>query len=271
MRKTTQDLASQYGDAERADSPVVWPVRLRHAFGLPGLAGGGVTAGVLLAVWLAEWGDASAAVGVAAGVVGVVGEGLFFAVSLGLIVELAATIPLAAQRDIDALADELTVDDALRGRLRAALVRFPGRDMALNAAIGAAIGVVHVVLTARGTSGLPSDAVAVVLALGTVALWAMMVQTGALLMANASLFARLGRSAVRVEIHAPDRLRPFATAALRPMLLIMALLALRARVQDAPSLPIGMGGLGRGLVYLALPVATWGGKGFTEALLGWFL
>lgn len=143
--------------------------------------------------------------------------------------------------------------------------------MALNAAIGAAIGVVHVVLTARGTSGLPSDAVAVVLALGTVALWAMMVQTGALLMANASLFARLGRSAVRVEIHAPDRLRPFATAALRPMLLIMALLALRARVQDAPSLPIGMGGLGRSLVYLALPVATWGGKGFTEALLGWFL
>ncbi|MCC6000447.1 MAG: hypothetical protein JJU19_06215, partial [Pararhodobacter sp.] len=157
-----------------------------------------------------------------------------------------------------------------------------------------------------------------------------------------------GRTGVRVEVLAPDRLRPFATVALRPMLLVMvllaayplmllgpdgfgataaigpvattllalaavwlplrglagrirearalrlcqldtaiaaglqtadahgapadpqrleALIALRARVRAAPSLPIGLGGIGRGLAYLALPVATWGGKGFAEALL----
>ena len=46
-----------------------------------------------------------------------------------------------------------------------------------------------------------------------------------------------------------------------------ALIALRTRVQATPSLPIGLGGIGRGLVYLSLPVATWGGKGFAEALL----
>ena len=39
---------------------------------------------------------------------------------------------------------------------------------------------------------------------------------------------------------------------------LKALLALRSRVQTASSLPIGLGVLGRGLIYLALPVATWG-------------
>lgn len=44
-----------------------------------------------------------------------------------------------------------------------------------------------------------------------------------------------------------------------------ALIALRVRVKATPSFPIGFGGIGRALAYLAIPVATWGGKGFAEA------
>lgn len=338
------DAASFEQLAERADAPVFWPVRLQQWLVLPGLAGGMVAVLFLLAVWIAAGGDWRSA----ALQSGSVGEALFFAVSLGLLMELAALIPRAAQGDLDALATELTLEDALRDRLRSALLRYRAGDLAVNSGVGAVIGAVHVALTAPGWSGVQNDPVTAVLALGTVSLWTMMAQTGSLLVANAQLFAYLGRSAVQVEILAPDRLRPFATAALRPMLLIMALLAayplmllgseglettaaigpvatallalvavwvplrgvagcirearaqrlsqldaaisvaakavdvhgaptdpprleallaLRARVQMARSLPIGLGGLGRGLVYLALPVATWGGKGFAEALL----
>jgi len=131
--------------------------------------------------------------------------------------ELAVLIPRAAQGDLDVLATELTMEDALRRRVRAALLRYPAGDVAVSSGVGAAIGAVHVALTAQGWSGVLSDPFAVLLALGTVALWAMMAQTGSLLVANAQLFACLGRTAVRVEILAPDRLRPFTTGALRPI------------------------------------------------------
>jgi len=329
--------------AARAEAAVFWPVWLRQHLAVPGLVGATVAVAFLLAVWVAAGGWRSGALRTE-----IVGEALFFALSLGLIMELAALIPRSAQDDLDVLARELTIDDALRKRLHSALVRYPAGDVAVNAAIGIALGAVHVVLTGSGWSGLTGDPVAALLAIGTVALWAMMVQTGSLLVANARLFASLGRTAVRVEVLAPDRLRPFATVALRPMLLVMvllaayplmllgsdgfgataaigpvattflalaavwvplrglagrirearasrlsqldaaiaaglqtsdahgapadpqrleALIALRARVRAAPSLPIGLGGIGRGLAYLALPVATWGGKGFAEGLL----
>ncbi|MCC5968998.1 MAG: hypothetical protein JJU15_03545 [Pararhodobacter sp.] len=344
MPETALAPESLHQFAARADAPEFWPVGLQRWLAMPGLAGGVVALLFFGAVWLA------AGVGLRVWTLptNVVGEALFFALSLGLLMELAALIPRSAQGDLDALASELTLDDALHARLRAALLRYPAGDMAINAGVGALFGVAHVALTAPGWWALPGDPVAAVLAMGTIALWAMMAQTGSLLVANAQLFARLGRHAVRVEVFAPDRLRPFATAALRPMLLIMlllaayplmllgseglevtsaigpvatallalaavwvplrgvsarirearalrlaqidaaiaaavqtadrhgapadpprleALLALRARAKAAPSLPIGLGGLGRGLVYLALPVATWGGKGFAEALL----
>ncbi|MCC5983545.1 MAG: hypothetical protein JJU42_04175 [Rhodobacteraceae bacterium] len=329
--------------AARAEAAVFWPVWLRQRLAVPGLVGAMVAAMFLLAVWVAAGGWRAGALRTE-----IVGEALFFALSLGLIMELAALIPRSAQDDLEVLARELTIDDALRKRLHAALVRYPAGDVAVNAGIGAALGAVHVALTGPGWSGLTADPVAALLAIGTVALWAMMVQTGSLLVENARLFASLGRTAVRVEVLAPDRLRPFATVALRPMLLVMVLLAayplmllgsdgfgataaigpvattllalaavwvplrglagrirearalrlcqldaaiaaglqtadaqgapadpqrlealfaLRARVRAAPSLPIGLGGIGRGVAYLALPVATWGGKGFAEALL----
>jgi len=329
--------------AERAEAAIFWPVWLRQRLTVPGSIGGTVAASFLLAVWAAAGGGLSGALPTE-----IIGEALFFALSLGLIMELAVVIPRSAQGDLDVLASELTIDDALRLRLQTALVRYPAGDVVVNAAIGTALGAVHVALTGQGWSALSGDPVAILLAMGTMGLWAMMVQTGSLLVANARLFACLGRTAVRVEILAPDRLRPFASVALRPMLLVMALLAayplmllgseglgatsaigpvattflalaavwvplrglagrirearvlrlsqlnaaiaietqtidaqgapsdplrlealiaLRTRVQAAPALPIGLGGIGRGLVYLSLPVATWGGKGFAEALL----
>ena len=347
MREAVPDLTTLHRQSERAEAPVFWPVRLRQWLGMPGLAGSTVAAGFLGAIWLAAGGGWPSAEVVRSGDIG---NALFFALSLGLIIEFAATIPRAAQRDMDALSAELTVDDDVTNRLRQALARYSRRDSAANAVMGAAIGAGHVALTAPGWTGVPGDPVAAVLSLGTVLLWALMVQTGAVLVTNALMFATIGRDATRVEIHALDRLRPFATAALRPMLLIMALLAayplmllgagpmglataigpvatallalavvgvplrglakrirearvtrilqldsaiseveraadhhgapteparleallaLRARVQSVSSLPIGLGGLGRGLIYLALPVATWGGKGFGEALLSW--
>ncbi|MGY6409815.1 MAG: hypothetical protein ACXIUV_02130 [Alkalilacustris sp.] len=328
----TEDWADLRALAVRDGTAVFWPVRLRAALGLAGLAGAGVAAAFLGAVWVAAGGPPER-----------LGEALFFAVSLGLVVELAALIPRASQGDLDALGPEVTVPAALRARLRAALLCHDGRDVGVNAVVGAAIGAAHVAFAGPGWPAAPEEWV---LAGGTVALWAMMVQTGALLVANARLFAQLGRSAVRVEVLSPHRLRPFASAALRPMLLIMALLAayplmllgagglgpasavgavatvalalaavwlplrglaariraarderldgldaaiaaaaadphaapsdpacleallaLRARVQAVPVLPLGLGGLGRALVYLALPLATWGGKGFAEAVL----
>ena len=329
--------------AARAEEAVFWPVWLRQRVAVPGLVGVTVAASFLLAVWVAAGGWRSGALRTE-----IVGEALFFALSLGLIMELAALIPRSAQDDLDVLAPELTIDDPLRQRLHSALVRYPAGDVAVNAAIGVALGAVHVALTGPGWSGLTGDPVAALLAIGALALWAMMVQTGSLLVINARLFATLGRTAVRVEVLSPDRLRPFATVALRPMLLVMVLLAayplmllgsdgfgagsaigplattllalaavwlplrglagrirgarasrlsqldaaiaevlqtadghgapadpqrlealivLRDRVRAASSIPIGLGGIGRALAYLAIPVATWGGKGFAEALL----
>ena len=329
--------------AERAEAAVFWPVWLRQRLAAPGLVGTTVAAAFLLAVWVAAGGGRSGALQTE-----IVGEALFFALSLGLIMELAALIPRSAQDDLDVLARELTIDDTLRKRLHSALVRDPVSDVAVNTAVGIALGAMHVALTEPGWSGLTGDPVAALLAIGTMALWAMMVQTGSLLVENARLFAALGRTAVRVDVLSPDRLRPFATVALRPMLLVMvllaayplmllgsdglgpataigpvattflallavwlplrglagrirearasrlsqldaaiaaglltadahgapadpqrleALVALRARLRTAPSLPIGLGGIGRALTYLALPIATWGGKGFAEGLL----
>ncbi len=333
------------GLGDRADAPVFWPLRLQQRHALPGLAGSIVAVSFLLLAWAAAGGLRIAPLDT-----GQVGEALFFALSLGLIVELAALIPRAAQGDLDALASELTIELTHIERLKAALIRYQTGDVAVNATIGLAIGVLHVALLGSGWAAASGDPLAIVLALGTVALWAMMVQTGTLFVANARLFARLGRSGVRVEILMLDRLRPFASAALRPMLLVMVLLAayplmllgtaeseasaaigpvatallalamlwlplrglharirearalqiqrvdaaiaealravdkhgvpdqpqrvealigLRNRMLAAPALPIGLGGIGRGLLYLSLPVATWGGKGFAEALLNW--
>ncbi len=352
MRKHTQTappenpaLAEGLDVKARADAPVFWPIRLQQRLGLPGISGGLVTATYLLLAWLAAGRGPVAAFPTAQ-----MGETLFFALSLGLIVELAALIPRAAQRDLDALASEMTPNTALFAQLKAALIRYPSSDVAVNAAIGLGIGVAHVALLGTGREAVAGDARAVILALGTILLWAMMVQTGSLLVANARLFAQIGRSAVRVELLALDRLRPIASAALRPMLLVMVLLAayplmllgtdgfdasaaigpvatallalavvwlplhglrarihtaraqqiaridaalqqtlqsvdrhgapadpqraealsaLRSRVLAAPTLPLGLGGVGRGLIYLALPVATWGGKGFAEGVLSW--
>lgn len=332
--------------AARAEEAVFWPVWLRRRLPVPGLVGTTVAVAFLLAVWVAAGGWRAGALQTE-----LVGEALFFALSLGLILELAALIPRLAQEDLDVLASELTIDDAVRQRLRSALVRYPAGDVAVNTAIGLALGAVHVALTGpgwSGWSGVTTGPVAAMLALGTLALWAMMVQTGSLLVQNARLFATLGRTAVRVEVLSADRLRPFATVALHPMLLIMvllgayplmllgsdglgatsaigpvatallalaavwlplrglaarireargawlaqldaaiaaglqtvdahgapadpqrlvALVTLRTRVRSAPSLPIGLGSIGRALTYLAIPVATWGGKGLAEGIL----
>lgn len=329
--------------ADRAEAAVFWPIWLRQRLAVPGLIGGTVAAAFLLAVWAAAGGG-----GIGELPAEIVGEALFFALSLGLIMELAVLIPRSAQGDLDVLASELKIDDVLRRRLRTALVRYPAGDVRVNAIVGTILGALHVSLTEPGWSGLTGDPVATLLAICTMALWAMMAQTGSLLVENARLFACLGRTAVRVEILAPDRLRPFAAVALRPMLLVMALLAayplmlldsdgleattaigpvattllalavvwmplrglasrirearaqrlsqldaaiaaaaqtadahgapadpqrlealiaLRTRVRSTPSIPVGLGGIGHGLVYLSLPVATWGGKGFAEALL----
>jgi hypothetical protein len=50
-----------------------------------------------------------------------------------------------------------------------------------------------------------------------------------------------------------------------------ALLALRNRLGQAPVLPLAIPGLWRALLYLALPLATWSGKGIAEAALNQML
>ena len=138
--------------AARAEAAVFWPVWLRRRLPVPGLVGTTVAAAFLLAVWVAAgaWRE---------GVLQteLVGEALFFALSLGLILELAALIPRLAQDDLDVLAPELTIDDILKQRLRSALVRYPAGDVVVNAAIGLALGAVHVALMGPGWSGLSGD------------------------------------------------------------------------------------------------------------------
>lgn len=321
-----------------ATAPVFWPVRLRQAIGLPGLAGtllGGVVLAALLVIDHPGGLDAA----VTAPHPEPLGRALFFALSLALLVEFAAHIPVAAQRDLDALKPELTLSAAQHARLRAALVRQEGRVGAGYALAGVGIGLAH----AWATVGLNAAPGAT---LGTVLLWAMMMQTGVQLVTNAQLFAALGAEATRPAPLAPERLYPFVRAALRPMLLIMSLLAayplmllaapgwqtdtaigpaatlalalaavwfplrglaagmrqaratalsqidtaiardwesltqnpntaarlesllaLRDRLKRAPSLPLAVPGIVRALLYLALPLATWSGKGLGEAVL----
>ncbi|MCC6006850.1 MAG: hypothetical protein JJU40_04145 [Rhodobacteraceae bacterium] len=330
--------------AERAQAPRLWAVRIgegRARAPLVGLLIGGVVLGAHALAGLAVPGAPHPAEA------GQLGTALFFALSLAMVVSLAGVLPRAALRDLDALRGQLALADGDIARLRSALVRYPRRDMALNAGAGAAIGVLHAWLGLwAGADPLPLAPTILPAAL-TVILWALMMQTGVVLVANARLFSALGADAAQVEVLAVYRLRPFANAALRPMLLIMALLAayplmllgegaisgltliafaatlalalfavwlplrgigrriaaaraeglarldaaispawealragergdparlqallaLRERVKMAPTLPIGLDVLGRGLLYLALPAATWGAKGVAEAVL----
>lgn len=321
----------------RAEAAVFWPVALKDRLGGSGRAGAALGLAVLAALigWEHPGGLAGA---FAAPDPGVLGRALFYALSLALILSFAALIPRAAQRDLDALAGVLALDGPGQARARAALVRSPSGAVVLQAGIGAALGIVHFWLSGGlgGTGFL----------IANVALWSLMVQTGALLVVNALLFAALGAEGVRVDPLAPDRLRSFVTTALRPMLLIMsllaayplmlpvaeswgastligpgatlllalaavwfplrglagrlrterdraldrvaaevslawprldqepeaaarleALLALRDRLRTAPILPLALPGLGKAALYLALPLATWTGRGVAEALL----
>lgn len=329
---------SQGTDAERADAPLFWPVRLRRWLGPPGLAGMALALALLAAILALDHPGGVAGTLATPDLVAL-GRALFFALSLGLLIEFAAHIPLSAQRDLDALASELTLTVPQQARLRAALIRQEGQQTALYAALGGAAGLVHG-WAGLGLTTLPGAA------LGTVLLWSLMVQTGAQLVMNAQLFARLGAEAIRPDPLMPQRLYPLVRAALRPMLLIMsllaaypltllatpgwnadnlvgpaatlalalasvwfplrglaggmrqardealarvnaaialgwaaleqdcssasrveALLALRDRLNRAPRLPLALPGLARALAYLAIPLATWSGKGLGEALL----
>lgn len=194
-----------------------WPVRLRQWLGLPGLAGAVLAPAVLAALLALEHPGGLGAVLFAPDPTAL-GRALFFALSLALLVEFAAHIPLAAQRDLNALAGELTLDATELARLRAALIRQESGLTALYALLGAALGLVHA-WSGAGLSAAPG------VALGTVLLWSLMVQTGLQLVSNARLFAALGAHATQPDPLAPDRLYPFVRAALRPMLLIMSLLA----------------------------------------------
>ena len=71
------------------------------------------------------------------------GRALFFALSLALLVEFAAHIPLAAQRDPAALRGALILDPAQHARLSAALVEQAPRVTAMHAALGAGLGLAH--------------------------------------------------------------------------------------------------------------------------------
>lgn len=330
--------------ARRAVAAPLWAVRLRRAARRPGVGGAAVVLAVLAGFAISAWGMSPHPDAVAAQYLG---TALFFAVSLAMVVELAALIPLAARRDLEALAGQLTLGETDFGRLRAALLRYPRADMRANAAVGAALGGVHVGVSVPVAALAGGDPAAILTAVCTVALWSLMVQTGAVFVANARLFSAVGVHATTVDMLAVERLRPFANAALRPMLLIMALLAayplmflgegvfsastvagvlatvflavlavalplrgiarriaaaraeslarldaaisgpwqalgrgkgddparleallaLRERLRTAPALPVGLGVVGRGMVYLALPIVTWSGKGLAEAVL----
>lgn len=331
----------------RADSPLFWPVRLQRAVGGVGRIGPVLMLAVLAMLLAAEHPGGLGAVFANLDAT-VIGEALFFAVTLALLIEFAGLIPRAAQRDLDALSAELTLDASEQARLRAALTRrLDGKSTLLFTAIGTGLGLVHAWL--GGGLGIGPGLVSG-FAVATVVLWLLMFQTGAVLVTNAPLFAALGAQATRVEPFAPQRLYPFVQAALRPMLLIMsllaaypltllttrawqgstligpiatlalalaavwlplrglavrmrfardqalaridgevsqawaelernpasadrleALLALRDRLGQAPALPLAIPGLWRALLYLALPLATWSGKGIAEAVLNLML
>lgn len=333
--------------AARAEAPLFWPVRLQCAVGGVGRVGP-VLMLVVLAILLATEHPGGLGAVLANPNTTAIGEALFFAVTLALLLEFAGLIPRAAQRDLDSLENELTLDAAEQGRLRAALIcRLDGKSTLLFAGIGAGLGLIH----AWYGGGLGNDSGLVNgFAVATVILWLLMFQTGAVLVTNAQLFAALGAQATMVEPFAPQRLYPFVQAALRPMLLITsllaaypltllttpvwsgstligpvatlalalaavwlplrglagrmrlardqalaridaeislvwgelerntasadrleALLALRDRLGQAPLLPLAIPGLWRALLYLALPLATWSGKGIAEAVLNQML
>lgn len=328
--------------AARADAALFWPVRLQIWAGGVGRCGALLLVVVVAALLTVEHPGGLGAVPVAPDAT-VIGEALFFGVSLALLLEFAGYIPRAAQNDLEALGSELTVDAAELLRLKAALARTNGLDTLIFGGIGVGLGIVHAWLS--GDLGLEAGAITG-FGVATVILWSLKFQTGALLVANAQLFATLGSQAARVEPLSTRRLSPLVQAALRPMLLIMsllaayplmllgtpgwgastlvgpaatlalalvavwlplrglarrmrlarddalelveselsrawvqlerdpatgyrleALLALRDRLTRAPVFPLTFSGFWRALLYLALPLATWSGKGIGEAVL----
>lgn len=328
--------------AARADAGLFWPVRLQTWAGGVGRCGALLLVVVVAVLLAVEHPGGLGAVPVAPDPT-VIGEALFFGVSLALLLEFAGYIPRAAQKDLEALGSELTIDQAEQSRLKAALTRTNGLDTLIFGGIGVGLGIVHAWLS--GDLGLEAGAITG-FGVATVILWSLMFQTGALLVANAQLFATLGSQAARVEPLSMRRLSPLVQAALRPMLLIMsllaayplmllgtpgwgvstlvgpaatlalalvavwlplrglarrmrlardealelveselsrawaelerdpatvdgleAMLALRDRLMRAPVFPLTFSGFWRALLYLALPLATWSGKGLGEAVL----
>ncbi|MGY6710220.1 MAG: hypothetical protein ACXIVF_18010 [Rhizobiaceae bacterium] len=328
--------------AARADAGLFWPVRLQLAVGGIGRSGVVLLAAVILALMAVEHPGGIGAVLHTADAT-VLGEALFFGVSLALLLEFAGYIPRAAQNDLAALHDQLSLDAAERTRLKAALTRMHGSDTLLLGGVGASLGILHswlsgdIALEEMRVNGF---------AVATIILWSLMFQTGGVLVANAQLFAALGSQAAKVEPLSMRRLHPLVQAALRPMLLISSLLAayplmllgtpgwgastlvgpvatlalalvavwlplrglarsmrmtrdraldriedelsnawaelerdprtgdrlemllaLRDRLVKAPVYPLTFSGFWRAVLYLALPLATWSGKGLGEAVL----
>jgi hypothetical protein len=163
----------------------------------------------------------------------IVASGLFFGVSVAVLVGFTPRIFPGAAADLRRLAPILPLDDAELETAARALTRATPRSVAAMTALGVLLGLLHAWLL--GLTALPPVS-AVVQGTATVALWVAMFWTVPPLLENASLFSRLG-AAARVDLFRPGLLAPFGAAALRPTLFVIGMMC------AYPLLAVGSDGL----------------------------
>jgi hypothetical protein len=148
------------------------------------------------------------------------GPALFFGTSIALVAGMNHMLFEGAAADFLALAPLLPFDEAAAARWEAALSReSTGKQWAVTA-IGIGCGLLHSYLL--GIFGLPL-VFAISQIVPTMTLWIVMFWTVPALIANAVLFARLGRLA-KPDLLRPSRHAAFGAAALRPALFLVGIL-----------------------------------------------
>lgn len=150
----------------------------------------------------------------------VLGGGLFFGASVAIVAGFSRPVLHAAAMDLKQLAPVLPMSEtALRTAARA-LSRMTTRTQWLLMLTGLASGLMHSWLLGHHRA-LP--AFATTQYLNTTLLWVVMILTVTPLISNARLFATLGKMA-KPDLLRPTRHSAFGSAALRPALLLIALL-----------------------------------------------
>ncbi len=149
----------------------------------------------------------------------ILGNALFFGVSIGILLGSASPVLRGGARDLDALRSVLPIPDASYQCLQTGMTRVPRSASMVLLAIGLLLGLAHNVLLNHHRLAMPF----VLIQMGmTLLLWVSMLTIVPKLVQNALLFSRLGALA-QPDLLRPSRHAAFGSAALRPALFLVGI------------------------------------------------